>query len=281
MFAEVLSESHSSANVTLVDPFAFCDAGSIEFRELAINAAPGATVQLRLVIPTLSRVAPEYVTVVFDECPPGTVEQITQSGDNTVCTPCEQGYYETEGACVKCSQGMKCGVAGIALKELQVSTAYWRADARSTQLYPCRLEGACKEGGAVGASACSLGYEGAACGSCVFPEYHLDRPSNACKPCGNDDVSFVLIAMILVSSLILSSAVYASYWAEQYFVKARASKTYRSLSFARLKIIWITTQIIGSVSSTLAIQFPSPFSQFIKIINFFILVRRRMLWYLN
>ena len=148
---------------------------------------------------------------------------------------------------------------------------YWRADASSVQVYSCPLPDDCRAGVHVSDAACAPGYKGAACGTCEFPQFYLEATAIQCSECGATSLGTLFVVGGVSGALLVGSAVYASYWASVHRVKIRASVTLRSLSMARLKILWVTVQILCSVTSTLDVAFPEPFRGLLGLFDFLML----------
>ena len=262
----ILAELVDGTNATLQIPLAICEAGLATFTDLAIFAAPGITVQLKMSIPVLSdHVAPVFVDITLEECPAGMIEQTT-SRDNIACSPCEKYTYENQGRCVDCVLGMDCDEIGISLAVLPMSPGYWRADERATEVYACPYgDDACSGGTQV--RTCGLGYRGPGCQTCDFPGFYLDKAANRCRACEDGSKALVIAVYGFLIALIAAGALYFEWWVGAHKVQMRATQIYRASHMARLKIIYVACQLISSVEASLNIVFPFPFNKLLALLN--------------
>ncbi len=185
----------------------------------------------------------------------------------------ERTYQRPDGKCWRCPTGTACekgGLTGITLGSLQTTRGYWRADARSTEVYSCKLDGACESlsGGTVGDELCQEGYRGATCGSCEFPTHYLRVAKATCEECDNGAKAFVWSMAAVIAVLFVGAGGASSFYADRRMVKVRATKTYQMVSMSRLKILWILFQIISSVEHTLDLSFPQPFAKIVQWLSF-------------
>ena len=176
---------------------------------------------------------------------------------------------EASSPCAACTQGMDCS-AGTTLLSLPLKRGYWRAHAASRSVYPCPLgEFGCKGGSDVGQDACSDGYFGAACGSCEFPEFYLNRVSGKCEACTGGSKAAVVTAGAVFATLALAAFAYSHWWVGAHTVQVRASKAYLAVSTPRLKILVATFQIIASAEASLQFTFPRPFNLLMNVLLLF------------
>ena len=243
--------------------------GLVELESLAVSAPLGVQVQMLIESPILS-LTQSSTTVsiqVSSECSPG--QHFVPAF--LACQECELGEFESSGECFPCKTGMGCDGPGTALSDIPVTKGYWRADASSVEVYECPLSSGCMAGSLVSDAACDEGYVGVTCGTCQFPEFYLESASKKCKKCKSSSLATLVVVGVTLTTLAVCGAACASYWASVHRVKMRASVTLRALSMARLKIVWVTLQIICSATATLGVTFPEPFRGLLSFLDYFLL----------
>jgi hypothetical protein len=145
---------------------------------------------------------------------------------------------------------------------------FWRANARSTDVYSCAFGGDACPGGAH-VRACGKGYQGPICKTCEWPGFYLDRGARLCRVCGDKSKVLVVLVYSLLAVSVASGALYFEWWIGAHKVKKRASKFYRASHMARLKILYVACQIISSVEASLDLKFPYPFNKLLAFLNLF------------
>ena len=118
-------------------------------------------------------------TVCSTRCMHGSIGQGPSD-----CKKCPAGFYETVGECVKCTDGMQCGVVGFAEEGISypaASPGWWISDDDPSTLSKCA-------GGEVigkascpgGIEQCGHGARGVACSQCSCGFYRLNKKCTQC-----------------------------------------------------------------------------------------------------
>ena len=137
VLAELVNSSGTSA--AIINPYQICTQGLSTLSSLVLDAKPGVTMPLKLLVPALQgRVMPCVVDVALAmECPQGYVTQGDARG-NLVCIACGANTFENRGECYSCSEGMECNEEGQTLSRVELKPGYWRTDALSFDVKKCR-----------------------------------------------------------------------------------------------------------------------------------------------
>jgi hypothetical protein len=117
-------------------------------------------------------------------CATCKVRMTTMGRGSTRCG-CEVGYYmASNDTCTVCDRSMACE-SMTALDTVELRPGYWRANSKSSAIYPCPVREACVGGNSSGYY-CREGYTGMLCGVCQqgYSRTH-DRLKNECNRCPN------------------------------------------------------------------------------------------------
>ena len=201
------------------------------------------------------------------------LDGVAVSASVPVLIVCPSGQYENGvGLCASCGDfdfPPRCESPGVTLETLDLTPGTWRATFNSTVIRPCVRSSGCVGGPGNATSSdsdsyCGTGYTGPLCSACELDYYW--GFGQKCVACGNTDVS----GSILLGVIFLIMAAISLTWlcrrrlqaGCQLYLHRFSRLFFRLFSGARLKIVWTTYQIIGSVAWGVNVSWPEPFKSF-------------------
>ena len=182
---------------------------------------------------------------------------------------CPSGQYEdTKGLCASCGDfefPPRCQSPGVTLETLDLTPGTWRATFNSTVIRPCVRSSGCMGGPGNATSAdsdsyCGTGHTGPLCSACEVDYYW--GFGQQCVACGNTLVSGSILTTVVV---LIAAALSLLFWFQrrmQVGCQLYVHHFFRLFSGARVKIVWTTYQIIGSVAWGVNVSWPEPFKSF-------------------
>jgi hypothetical protein len=182
---------------------------------------------------------------------------------------CPSGSFENaKGVCASCGDFAfppRCQSPGVTLETLDLSPGTWRATFNSTVIRACVRSSGCMGGPGNATSAnsdsyCSTGHTGPLCSACVMDYYW--GFGQQCVECGDKGVSG---GVLLTLVALIVAALSLSWWFRrrmQLGCQLYVHQFFRLFSGARVKIVWTTYQIIGSVAWGVNVSWPEPFKSF-------------------
>ena len=149
--------------------------------------------------------------------------KMTTMGEGSTRCGCEAGYYmtsndqkklrskssdpATEPTCTVCGEGVTCE-SMTTLANVEVYPGYWRANSKSSAIYPCPYKQACtgtrstlsgsnssSNSSGYSSGYCAPGYTGMLCGVC---EHGYSRTENGCYRCPSMGASIAWSLFLLV-----------------------------------------------------------------------------------
>ena len=193
---------------------------------------------LQLSVPTLEgRVVPCVVTVALDmECPQGYVKQDDARG-NVVCVECGVNYYESEGGCHACGEGMICDGLDQSLSRLELWPGYWRTHMMSHDVRKCRVGVVSCPGVAEireNDTYCAPEYVGPLCSVCA--RKHFLTSENECDRCNQTGPrsTTIIFGTVLVICIALAGACI-----KKTGVKAKLMRLYKTGKMKGLMLVQV------------------------------------------
>ena len=182
---------------------------------------------------------------------------------------CPSGQFENgAGLCASCGDfdfPPRCESPGVTLETLDLTPGTWRATFNSTVIRPCVRSSGCMGGPGNATSGdsdsyCGTGHTGPLCSACELDYYW--GFGQKCVSCGDTSVS----GSILIGVIVLIVAAISLTWLYRRRLRVGCQQNlrrfFRLFSGARVKIVWTTYQIIGSVAWGVNVSWPEPFKSF-------------------
>jgi hypothetical protein len=182
---------------------------------------------------------------------------------------CPSGQFENgAGLCASCGDfdfPPRCESPGATLETLDLTPGTWRATFNSTVIRPCVRSSGCMGGPGNATSGnsdsyCDTGHTGPLCSACEMDYYW--GFGQKCVSCGDTSVS----GSILIGVIVLIVAAISLTWLYRRRLQSGCQQNLRQFSRvfsgARVKIVWTTYQIIGSVAWGVNVSWPEPFKSF-------------------
>ena len=216
------------------------------------------------------------------QCPRGTAESISgmrfeclsceegtyaPSPGMVGCLPCDVGTFASESGssrCIACPSHSQCNPKGI----YRIEAGYWRSQNSSYNMLTCRYGTACPGGRSSGNALCAVGFEGPRCAVCS-QQYTVDSVAG-CKHCSGNELPSILGCTFVAVCGLVGLLLFAMFGSKKYKDRVRTTRR-KLLTFvdtSKLKILWVTYQIICSMSWSLETIFPEPFQTFSRIMSF-------------
>ena len=149
-----------------------------------------------------------------------------------------------------------------------VSPGGWRTGIDSKEIYECPQSGACIGGN--GTRACLEGHKGPKCAVCeahhFFSEFNF-----RCKYCDQSANGAAVVMVTLLVALAIASLVGFLFAVKRMNnaanapdsrVRKNAKRVLQFWDVSKFKVLWSAFQITTSVTWTLDVSFPEPFSSF-------------------
>jgi len=182
---------------------------------------------------------------------------------------CPSGQYENaKGICASCGDfefPPRCQSPGTRLETLDLTPGTWRAAFNSTVIRPCVRSSGCMGGPGNATSGdsdsyCGIGHTGPLCSGCEIDYYW--GFGQQCVACGDTLVSGSILTAVVV---LIVAVICLLIWFQrrmQVGCQLYLHRFFRLFSGARVKILWTTYQIIGSVAWGVNVSWPEPFKSF-------------------
>lgn len=150
-------------------------------------------------------------------------------------------------------------------EQLLIAPGYWRTNPGSINIRECINSAACV--GSIGSntsSLCLLGHTGPLCDVC---ELDFFNNGNTCQACSATSVSnWVPLIIFLCVAGILAAAI----WYGKRFVKTRLLTREQNASLgSKFKVLLTTYQIVGTFTWSLAVVFPTVYTNVVDVLLFF------------
>ncbi|CAM9453958.1 unnamed protein product, partial [Chrysoparadoxa australica] len=199
---------------------------------------------------------------------------------------CMAKTFSDGGECKACEEGMLCSQdegVGATVRELELTSGYWRGDLTKAKLRECLQPAACAGGKAEASEDyCNPGYTGPYCAVCATNYFPAgDRTCKKCSPKAKAGFA-VLVALIILLVLaafgLFMMITEKVRWSQKWALKLRTQGLIgqaRKVKWRRLRIPLVVLQIVTQYGSITGAVFPDVYKKFLGYIA---LVNLDMSW---